>query len=90
VVLAVIGARHTLGVAVSSVVLTGLFLGFGVRAWHRWEQRLDRRTRALVPDRIHCRPRRISSSERHVAFARALAVVAAAYQSECEQESSTP
>jgi hypothetical protein len=84
-VLIVVGARQVLGVALSSVVLTGAGLWFGVRAWARWESRWGTRPRALVPEVIQPHPQ---SVERHVAFARVLAAVAAAYQTECEQEAS--
>lgn len=49
VVLVVAGARSLLGVFLSSVALSAVWLWFGVRAWYRWENRF-RRPRPLVPE----------------------------------------
>jgi hypothetical protein len=89
VVLVVAGARSLLGVILSSVVLSLAGLWLLWRAWCRLEQHLDARERALVagvlvPQRVP----RPAPAERHVAFARALSTVAAAYEFECEQETS--
>ena len=89
VVLVVAGARSLLGVLLSSVALSLAGLWLLWRAWCRLEQHLDTRERALVPEVVV--PQRVpvpAPAERHVAFARALSTVAAAYQSECEQETS--
>lgn len=89
VALVVAGARSVLGVWLSSVVLTAAWLWFGLRAWHRWENRSRRRPRPLVPEVVAPHPGPTIGPDRHVAFARALGVVAAAYESECEQEART-
>jgi hypothetical protein len=89
VVLVVAGARSLLGVLLSSVALSVAGLWVLWRAWCRLEEYLDTREAALVSEVVV--PQRIpvpARAERHVAFARALATVAAAYQSECEQETS--
>jgi hypothetical protein len=91
VVLVAAAVRNVLGVWLGSVVLTGWGLCAGLRAWSRLEDRLDRRSRARVPEVIDHRPRRRAvSGPEHVAFARGLAAVSAAYLDHCEQEANTP
>jgi hypothetical protein len=51
------------------------------------EQRLDRRHRSLLPVVFDRRAATVPGAE-HVAFARGLAAVSAAYLSHCEQEAS--
>jgi hypothetical protein len=84
-VLAFVGARHVLGVWPSSVVLSAAVVWLVVRGL----QRLDARPRSVRPvvalDAVYP-PRRLASTDRHVAFARALGLVAAAYESDCERE----
>ena len=89
VVVVAAAVRNVLGVWLSSVVLTGWALCAGLGAWARLEDRLDRRSRARVPDVIYPRDRAVAGPE-HVAFARGLAAVSAAYLDHCEQEASKP
>jgi hypothetical protein len=88
-VLVVAGARSLLGVWLSSAVLALAGLGWLLRTWYRLERRLDahERAQALTPEVMYLRrgPRPVAG-ERHLAFARALGAVAAAYESECQQE----
>jgi hypothetical protein len=79
-------ARTVLGVWLSSIVLTGWALGAGLVAWSRLEKRLDRRERAVVPDVIHPPVHIARTGAEHVAFARGLAAVSAAYLAHCEEE----
>lgn len=92
VVVAVVAAaaRNVLGVWLSSVVLTGWGLCAGLGAWSRLEDRLDRRSRARVPAVTDPPRRRAVGGPEHVAFARGLAAVSAAYLDHCEQEASKP
>jgi hypothetical protein len=84
------GARSLLNVWLASVALSVAGLWLLWRAWYRLEQWLDARERRIVLDVIVLRPvDKPAPRERHVAFARALGVVAAAYQSECEKEATT-
>jgi hypothetical protein len=89
VVVVAAAVRNVLGVWLSSMVLTGWALCVGLAAWYRLEARLERRSRARVPEVIYPRRRGVSGPE-HVAFARGLAAVSAAYLDHCEQEASTP
>jgi hypothetical protein len=78
-------ARTVLGVWLSSIVLTGWALWAGVAGWSRLEKRLDRRERAVAPYVIY--PALIGRpGAEHVAFARGLAAVSAAYLAHCEEE----
>jgi hypothetical protein len=86
VVVIAAAARNVLGVWLSSIVLTGWGLCAGLVAWSRLEKRLDRRSRALVPDAIHPPAPIARPGVEHVAFARGLAAVSAAYLTHCEQE----
>ena len=83
-VLAVLGLRFLLGPWPAAVLLAGGCLWWGLRAWHRWESGPGR---ALVP---HVVTYRSGPSQGHVAFARALATVAAEYLARCEQEADQP
>jgi hypothetical protein len=86
-VLAFVGARQVLGVWPTSVALSAGCLWLVVRGLHRLDRWPAPPRRAAVPDAVYPGGRP-TTDERHVAFARALTVVAAAYQSECEQEAS--
>ena len=86
-VLAFLGAREVLGVWPTSLALSAGCLWLVLRGLRRLDGWPTPPRRAVVPDAIHPHGRP-AADERHVAFARALAVVAAAYQSECEQEAS--
>jgi hypothetical protein len=74
-----------LGVWPSSVALSAAVMWLVVRGL----QRLDARPRPIgpvvMPDAV-CPPGPPVPTDRHVAFARALGLVAAAYESDCEQE----
>ena len=75
--LVVVLARLTLGVWPTSLATSAVGLWWGLRSWARLEARSRcRRTTAaeLVP------------AETHLAFARALADVAASYLAACERE----
>jgi hypothetical protein len=75
----VVGARVVLGVWPAAVVLAGLGLGRLLVLWARVEAWASANER---------RPQLVSGAEAadHVAFARALAVVAEAYLADCERE----
>jgi hypothetical protein len=74
-------SRVVLGVWPTSAALVAVGMWWGLRAWSRWEQRWGR-PRAQASEVV----RRPVPAAGHVAFARALATVAAAYLAECEQE----
>lgn len=76
----VVGTRLLLGVWPSAVVLASLGLGRLLVLWATVEARLFDGDR---PVRV---PRAGEPAAGHVAFARALAVVAQAYLAECERE----
>jgi hypothetical protein len=86
-VLAFVGARQVLGVWPSSVLLAAGCLWLVLRVLRRLDARPTPPRRVLTPDVIYL-DGRAPSADRHMAFARALAVVAAAYQCECELEAS--
>jgi hypothetical protein len=65
----------------TSVALAAVGMWWGLRAWSRWEQQ-SCRPRGLAPELV----RGPVPTAGHVAFARALATVAAAYLAQCEQE----
>jgi hypothetical protein len=79
--LAVIVARVLCGPWPTAIVLAAVGLVRGLRAWCRWESR----TRPAPAGEV-VTARRDTVPGGHVAFARALAVVAAAYLAECERE----
>jgi hypothetical protein len=84
VALVVIVARLALGPWLTAVVLAAAALWVGLRAWGRIESRARL---ALPPAGEVVRPDRpMAAAGGHVAFARALAAVSAAYVSECERE----
>jgi O-antigen/teichoic acid export membrane protein len=71
------------GPLIAAVAGSVLFIGAGVRWWARFEARLDRpRPSAQVVRR----PAPGVDERRHLAFAQALAIVAARYMAECEAE----
>jgi hypothetical protein len=82
----VIALRLTAAVAgppVAAIVGAALILTGGVRCWARVEHRLfDAAPPPVQP--VH--PARLVDEHRHLAFARALATVAARYLAECEAE----
>jgi hypothetical protein len=78
-VVVIAASRVVLGVWPTSVALVAGGMWWGLRAWSRWEQRWGRRR---APEVV----RGSVTAAGHVAFARALATVAAAYLAECEQE----
>src|ERR671910_2889100 len=79
VVVVAAAARNVLGVWLSSVVLTGWGLWAGLVGWSRLEKRLDRWERTLTPDMLHPPVPIAPTGGEHVAFARGLAAVSAAY-----------
>ena len=85
--LAFVGARQVLGVWPSSVALGAAVVWGVVRGLQRLDAR-PRSIRRMVAIDAAYPPGGRSSTDRHVAFARALGLVAAAYESECEQEAS--
>jgi hypothetical protein len=87
VVVVAVAARNVLGPWLGSAVLTGWGLCAGLAAWSRLEKRLDRRGR--VPEVIYPH-RSAAAGPEHVAFARGLVAVSAAYLDHCEQEASQP
>ena len=72
----VTAGRDVLGVWPTSVALAAVGMWWGLRTWHRIETRA-RPTHPALP---------AHEPVGHVAFARALAAVAAAYLSACEAE----
>jgi hypothetical protein len=79
IALAVIVARHLAGPWPTAIVLAAAGLAWGLRTWAR----LESRTRPAPLPGVMATRRQAGG---HVAFARALAVVAAAYLDECERE----
>jgi hypothetical protein len=78
---AVIVARRLAGPWPTAIVLAASVFAWGLRAWCRWETRTRK-----VPTRDVATIRQDAVPVGHVVFARALAVVAAAYLEECERE----
>ena len=77
--------RNVVGVWPTAIVLAGWCLWIGVRAWYRAETRSRwARPGVLVPEVVVPSPRRQPLGG-HVAFARGLAAVTAAYLAECER-----
>ena len=62
---------------------------WGLRAWHRFENRPTRPVRRVLPE-IVAPGSHLSADGGHVAFARALATVALRYLEACEQETGRP
>src|SRR5262245_28353317 len=81
VALAVIVARDLCGPWPTAIVLAAVGHACGLRAWARWETH-NRKAPAGEVVTV----RRDAVPDGHVAFARALAAVAAAYRAECERE----
>lgn len=77
----VVGSRLILGVWFAAVVLSALGIGRLLVLWASVEARAFDRERPPVTAR-----RGNGSDSEHLAFARALAVVAEAYLAECERE----
>jgi hypothetical protein len=74
-------ARVLCGPWPTAIVLAAIGLAWGLRAWCRLERRAQRAPTVEVVT-----ARRDTAPGGHVAFARALAVVAAVYLAECERE----
>jgi hypothetical protein len=88
-VLAFVGSRQVLGVWLSSVAMGAAVVWLVVRGLQSLDARPGSLRPLVVPDAVY-RPRHPASTDRHVAFARALGLVAAAYESDCEQEVNQP
>jgi hypothetical protein len=86
VALVVVVARLILGPWPTAVGLAAAGLWWGLRAWSRIETR-TRPAKARVPELVQA-ARPVAGG--HVAYARALAVVAAAWLAECEREVDRP
>jgi hypothetical protein len=82
VALVVVVARVLCGPWPTAIVLAAIGLVWGLRTWCR----LERRTRPAPRTVEVVTARRDTVLGGHVAFARALAVVTAAYLAECERE----
>ncbi len=85
VALVVVVARLICGPWPSAIALAAAGMWWGLRAWSRIETRSGP-AKARVPELVHARP----ATGGHVAFARTLTVVAAAYLAECEREADRP
>jgi hypothetical protein len=84
--LVVVAARLILGPWPTAIAVAAAGLWWGLRAWFRIETR-TRPAKARAPQLVHAAR---SPAGGHVAFARALAVAAAAYLAECEREADRP
>jgi hypothetical protein len=86
VALAVVVARLIFGSWPTAIAVAAAGMWWGLRAWSRIEHR-TRPAEARAPQLVQAaRP----AAGGHVAFARALTVVAAAYLAECEREVDRP
>ncbi len=81
----VVVARLAIGPWPTAVALAAAGLWAGLRAW--W--RIETRSRLARPPACEV-ARPLAGPAGHVAFARALAAVSAAYVSECEREANQP
>ena len=92
----VLVVRGLLGVWAAAVLVALAALVGLIAGWAAVEARVFDRPRpcpappGLVPDVIHPRPTTAVTGSEHVAFARGLAAVSAAYLTHCEQEASQP
>ena len=90
VVTVIAAGRLLLGPWPTAVLLSAGGLWWGLRAWHRFENRPTRPVRpVLLPELVAPGPHPEADGG-HVAFARALAAVALRYLDACEQEARHP